>query len=400
MKKVLILTGRFGMGHVSAAKSLEEQILGEYPQVSVEVVDLLEYTAPRLAGAIYKTFGFLAKHGRSLYNFIYKQAGKRDEREWSAFTALSMRRLTELMEDKKPQVVVSTLPLCSLLTSKYKERRDKDLTLVTCITDISSHGEWIQANTDYYLVGGDLVKRQLMAKGVEEDSVIVTGIPVRRAFSENVAEAAAKPMRLLGRQAAEGCGIIQAAAESDGAHQGEQSTDEVKREKRLLIMGGGLGLLPVTPEFYQELSGIPGVRITVITGKNQKLYKMLKGRFENVEAIPFTDRVDLYMKRADVILTKPGGITLFETIFSGKPILMFAPFLQQEVNNMHFALYHHIGRVLPKKQAAWAEEIKRLMLDDCAIRQMTCRVRQLRENYNRDGLRLIFGSPDTTVFAS
>ncbi|WP_130861299.1 MGDG synthase family glycosyltransferase [Bacilliculturomica massiliensis] len=359
--KVLILTGRFGMGHVSVARSLEEQILSEYGDVSVEVVDLMEYTAPKTAGFIYKAFGFLARHGRSLYNFLYKQAGKRDENEWTAFTALSMSRLTGLMETSRPDVVISTLPLSSLLVSKYKERMAKktpggeSITLATCITDISSHSEWIQPNTDFYLVGGDLVKRQLMSKGVEGSRIIVTGIPVRRAFTEA----------------------------------GESGAEAPVREKRLLIMGGGLGLLPRNPEFYEQINAIPGMKTTVITGKNEKLFQMLSGRYENIEAVTYTERVDLYMRRADVVLTKPGGITLFETIFSGKPILMFTPFLQQEVNNMHFALYHNIGRVLSKKQRSWADEIRKLMNDDRAVEQMTCCVQRLRDQYRKDGLRQV-----------
>lgn len=372
--KVLILTGRFGMGHVSVAKSLEEQILGEYKDVSAEVVDLMEYTAPHTANFIYGAFTLLAKHGRSLYNFIYKQAGKRDESEWTAFTAFSMRKLTALLEEKRPDVVISTLPFCSLLVSKYKERTEKKgeqerkpVILATCITDISSHSEWIQPNTDFYLVGGDLVKRQLVSKGVAADSVIVTGIPVRRAFSEK-----------------------------NGQFAEEGTVDKSTADKRLLIMGGGLGLLPKGPDFYEKLNAMSGVKTTVIAGKNEKLYQMLAGRYENIEAVAYTDRVDLYMKRADVVLTKPGGITLFETIFSGKPILMFSPFLQQEVNNMHFALYHNIGKVLSRKQCEWAKQIQSLMADDKAVAQMSSCVAQLREEYNKDGLRQVLCRPEAS----
>lgn len=372
------------MGHVSVAKSLEEQISGEYKNVSVEVVDLVEYTVPKAANLIYGAFGFLAKHGRSLYNFIYKQAGKRDENDWTAFTALSMKKLTALMEDRRPDVVISTLPVCSLLVSKYKERMEKKsgsccgLTLTTCITDISSHSEWIQPNTDFYLVGGELVKRQLVSKGVEEDSIIITGIPVRRAFSET-SETAVMDNEVNG-----------IAERLDTAARNDKKTGE----KRLLIMGGGLGLLPRNPAFYEKINRMEGVKTTVITGKNEKLYQMLADRYENIEAIAYTQHVDYYMKRSDVVLTKPGGITLFETIFSGKPILMFAPFLQQEVNNMHFALYNNIGRVLPKRQADWADQIRRLMADDKAIETMTECVETLRAQYRKDGLRRILGAEE------
>ena len=45
------------------------------------------------------------------------------------------------------------------------------------------------------------------------------------------------------------------------------------------------------------------------------------------------DAMKRYMAQADLILSKPGGITLFETICSELPLLAFSPFLQQEINN-------------------------------------------------------------------
>ena len=94
-------------------------------------------------------------------------------------------------------------------------------------------------------------------------------------------------------------------------------------------MGGGLGLLPRKDSFYEALDALPGVRTTLITGGNQKLYDRLHGRYGHIEVLGFTDKVYEYMARADLLLSKPGGITLFETITSELPILAWEPFLQQ-----------------------------------------------------------------------
>ena len=354
--KVLILTGRFGMGHVSVAHSLKEQVEEKLPQAQVQVTDLLEYTAPKTAGLIYGGFALLTRYGRSLYNFMYRQAGRRDENEWGKLTLLVMKKLSRLMEEQQPDIVISTLPLCSLLAAKYKEKQKKNtgasFYLVTCITDISSHSEWIQPGTDLYLTGGDIVRQQLIRKGVAAEQIRVTGIPVGRAF----------------RQA---------------AVQDSWETVEFHPKKRLLIMGGGLGMLPKEPWFYQRLADETNLQVTVITGKNRKLYQELAGVYDNIEVIGYTDQVERYMRQADVVLTKPGGITLFETIFCEKPILMFSPFLQQEVDNMEFAMLHGIGWVLPKKRKLWAEEICRLMNDSEAIARKTICAKQLKNSYRR-----------------
>ena len=116
------------------------------------------------------------------------------------------------------------------------------------------------------------------------------------------------------------------------------------RERNLLIMGGGLGLLPKRDSVYEALDALPGVHTTIITGNNRKLFDRLAGKYAHIEALGFTDRVYDYMARADLVLTKPGGITLFETIFSELPILAWEPFLEQEKNNARF-LVKWPGRV-------------------------------------------------------
>ena len=39
---ILILTGKFGMGHWSASESLRQQLLRAFPQMGAEVVDLVD----------------------------------------------------------------------------------------------------------------------------------------------------------------------------------------------------------------------------------------------------------------------------------------------------------------------------------------------------------------------
>ncbi len=115
-------------------------------------------------------------------------------------------------------------------------------------------------------------------------------------------------------------------------------------------MGGGLGLLPKSEQFYKELNSLEGVKTTVITGNNKKMYYKLYGRYENIEVVGYTNEVYKYMKDSDLIISKPGGITLFETIYSELPILAFNPFLQQEIDNASFILNNEIGRILGKNK--------------------------------------------------
>lgn len=82
--------------------------------------------------------------------------------------------------------------------------------------------------------------------------------------------------------------------------------------------------------------------------RNQKLYDRLAGRYDNIEVVGFTDRVYDYMAQSDLLLSKPGGITLFESIFAELPMLAWEPFWSRR-RRMPGALEERgLGRLRPR----------------------------------------------------
>lgn len=352
---ILILTGRFGMGHWSAACSLRQQLTESCPEAAVEVVDFPAYAMPKLSGVLYKGFNLLVTHGKPIFNLYYRLTGKGCTDARPLFEDLFLRRLEELLCLQHPDLVIATHPLCAQLVSRLKERAGEEtaveaecqsvpgLPLVTCITDVSTHPEWINRNTDCYLVPDGAIRRSLEENGVDPACVCVTGIPVREEF------------RNL-------------------SHSGPGKVQE------LLIMGGGLGLLPRDPAFYEALNRIPHTHTTIITGQNRRLYERLQGKWENIRVEGYTGSVWEYMARADLIVSKPGGITLFEAIFARVPILAWPPTLQNERGNARWMVEKGIGWVAGSENCVG--EIQALLtdrkrLEDAAFR-MECLRRQLQ----------------------
>ena len=151
-------------------------------------------------------------------------------------------------------------------------------------------------------------------------------------------------------------------------------------------MGGGLGMMPRKDSFYEVLDTMPGVHTTIITGRNQKLYDRLVGKYENIRVIGFTDRVYEYMAWADLVLTKPGGITMFESIFSELPILAWEPFLEQEKNNARFLVKRGLGRVAAKESDECLAAIRELIYDDDTLADMSARMHALKEQLEQESV--------------
>ena len=128
---ILILTGKFGMGHWSAAQSLRQQLLGSRPGASVEVVDFPAYALPNLSGVLYKCFNLLVTHGRHIFNMYYRITGKGHPDVHPPFEGVFMERLTQLLSRQRPDVVIATHPLCAQLVSRLKEKAGEGMSVNT-----------------------------------------------------------------------------------------------------------------------------------------------------------------------------------------------------------------------------------------------------------------------------
>ena len=355
--KALILTAKFGMGHYSAAQSLKADWEKSFPGSQAVVKDILSCAMPSFSQKIYQSFELLVRRGSKLYSTFYKFSSHAEKQLNIARYPMGdflVQCAKRLIRAEKPDVIISTIPVASDIITAYKEKTGDTITLVTCITDISVHPEWVSAGTDYYLVGAEKVKKGLVGRGVPAERVFVYGIPVRQCFKD-------------------------------------QKPAESSLKKHLLIMGGGLGMLPKEMDFYQELASLPDVETVVLTGSNQEAYDKLNGQFAHVNVVGYTKKVDEYMGWADLILTKPGGITTFECIYSGLPMLVVHPALPQELNNAKYIEQHRIGRVLWKRPKNLAATVYECLMDEYSLMAMGRNMGRIRHSLDGGALQKIIG---------
>jgi len=341
---ILILSGQFGMGHQMAAKAIGEQIEQLDQNAHITELDLFACFYPRCSGLIFKVFHILVEHCHGIYNLVYKLSGKM-EVNIKPSGMKAYKKLQKLMDQYQPNVIVCTLPFCAKSIASYIEKTGSKVSLVTCITDISMHTEWITSHTDAYLAPTREVKENLIKWGADSEHVFVTGIPVRQQFLKNNLR----------------------------KHENESAVKEI------LIMGGGLGILPGIGKLIHFLHGFPEVNVTVITGKNHKVYKRWKDRYEDVTVLGYTETIRDYMKKADLVISKAGGITLFELVQCEVPLLIIHPFLEQEVNNARYAERMHIGKVVWEKKQGFIPVLKELLTNNQEWEEMKQNMKYVRD---------------------
>jgi UDP-N-acetylglucosamine:LPS N-acetylglucosamine transferase len=314
----------------------------------VEVEDFFAYAMPGASEAVYRAFSLLVTYGGGLYNTVYRRTADAGADRVPVYALPLQERLERLLSRRQPDAVLATHPVCVQLTARFREKTGSALPLIACITDLTAHSEWLSDQVDCYLVGCHALARELADKGVAREKILVTGIPVRAAF-----------------------------------HPGERRGGGEPR--RLLVMGGGLGLMPRSDSFYQGLNALSGVETTILAGRNEKLRRRLAGQYPHIEVVGFTDQVPRYMAQADLLLSKPGGITLFEAISSGVPMLAWEPFLQQERLNARFLLQAGIGQVAHRGTEDCLNAIHGLLYSDAALARMRENMAALRAQLKAQG---------------
>ncbi len=372
--KVLILSGRFGFGHEMAANAVREEFKRQDDSVEIIQKDLPSYFFPHLSKIVYKVFGMVAERYHRIYNLVYKMSERMNSGEKPG-GPLIFRMFQKMMEEYTPDVIVCTHPFCEKAAATYKAKTGSQIPLVTCITDISVSMEWFSWQTDIYLVPTVEIKDHLLSLGIMPENVLVTGIPVRQQFLKKQEPEIRACRRYIHETI---------KCRSDVCNDaGKESSGEIvdnNSKRQILIMGGGLGIMPELEDLIYTLHEIPNVRTTVITGNNQKLYETWTGRFKDVEVLGYVENIGTYMRQADLVITKAGGITLFELIHSQVPMFIIHPFLEQEIANARYAQGKGFAKVIWDKQDDFTAELKKILEETDGLEEMRrCMVKAHRE---------------------
>ena len=108
----------------------------------------------------------------------------------------------------------------------------------------------------------------------------------------------------------------------------------------LLALGGGFGMGPVA----QILAALDQVarpfQTVVVAGKNEELRRDLaaQDRKHPTHVLGFVNNMHELMAVADLLITKPGGLTTSEAMAMGKPLFILNPIPGQEAANSDFLL--------------------------------------------------------------
>ena len=318
--RILILSASVGAGHLRAAEAVELALRETVPAAYVENIDVLQMTNAafrRLYGTSYLDLVNKAPHVLGYFYDKLDQPSKsgknRGDRLRLAMEKFNLRKLIRHLERNPWDLVINTHFLPAEILAWL--RRDGRLTVpqVTATTDFETHRLWVNQPCEHYFTATDEGKEYLRHWGVPEQDITRTGIPIHPAFCKP------KDRRTLRKKF---------------------NLDEDRPV--VLQLAGGFGVGPIEA-IYRALLAVPEpIQVVVGAGRNEKVKEEL-GRVpvppqHSARVIGFTTEMDEWMRAADLVVSKPGGLTTSEALAAGTVMVIINPIPGQETRNSDFLL--------------------------------------------------------------
>ena len=293
-------------GHHQVADALCEMINQIDPSIDCDKIDILQYSYGKVESLVSKTYLNWIKHSPKSYNWLYQNSvilQQTKEKNYRLYEMLFKHYVKKLVFDKKPDLIICSHALPSFMLNKLKEEKKITTPVINVYTDYFIHGFWGVKHIDYHLVSHFSMKDSLVKKGVTKENIFVTGIPIHPK--------------------------IQTA--------NANNLQSIRTPKNCTIMGGSLGV-GILEELIPKLIHTQNLTFTVVCGKNEKLYEeLIKINHPMIKPLPYVQNredMDNLYSTSDLIITKPGGVTISECLMKGIPALIYHALPGQEQINL------------------------------------------------------------------
>lgn len=320
-RKVLILTADAGFGHRSAANAVAAALNILYgDQCEVVIANPLEdRRAPFFLRDSQSDYDKLVRNMPELYRFGYdaSDASVPVAIAEQALTVLLFEVIRDVIRTHRPDVILSTYPLYQAPLRAVMTISRRPIPLIVTITDLATvHRLWFFNNVDRLMVPTQIVRDLALNYGLLPEQIQVTGIPV----NPIVAQETRSPREI---REALGWRTDMITMLAVGSRRVDRLLDTVN----------------VINHF-----GRP-IQVVVVAGKDADLYRELREMEWHVPVhlYEYVADVPTFMKAADFVVCKAGGLVITESLACGRPMMLIDVIPGQETGNADYVVENGAG---------------------------------------------------------
>jgi len=315
MHKIIILSASTGGGHNQAAISLAGYFKAH--EAEVKIIDFLEVKGKILERVLVGSYSLMYSNLPNVYSRLYSITNNRFSFNISSFFVKAFEsEILKIFIEENPQLIIATHPLIVDTICKLKDKRQISAPFISVITDFKAHRLYLNASVDAYITASEYTRKDLIQKGINRDKIYSYGLPLKQDFL---------------------------------------SKTRYKRKNKeftVLVMGGSNGHSTIEDVLKHILSCRNPLKVIIICGTDKKIFSKLKNSYpgitcnKKINILGYTDKVAALMDEADLLISKPGGLTVSEAISKNLP--MFIPFMLpgQEQENAAFLVESGCAKVV------------------------------------------------------
>ncbi len=321
-RRIAILTLSVGSGHVRAAEMIQRAISDGEEDVDIRTLDAVEMGEAWFRLVYVKPYWWMLKSAPSLWRALFER--RHQKQHGSTAPPWVFRhgcgRVLKEMKEYSPQLVIAT-EIAAAETAALGRREGRfNAPVLAVLTDFQAEPPWVQREIDFYCVASEEARVQLVGWGVSPNRILMSGIPIDPTFALNYDRSEVR--RSLGL--AEDRPVV-------------------------LVMGGGMGPAPLDQIVQSlELCGRP-LQVVAVAGLDsamQERVSRLRGRIAvDLHVFGWSDKIPELMAASDLLVTKPGGLTIAESMAMGLPLLLTHPIPGPEELHQRYLAGHGIAVV-------------------------------------------------------
>ena len=324
-KTILLLSVSAGAGHARAAEAIRAYAELAEPDCRVIHLDVMDYVTSGFRKIYTDFYMRLVNRAPTLWGYLYNYTN--DARPDSSMEKLrrslerwNAKALLREIADLHPDAIICTHFLPAEMLARLIARRELNCPVWVQVTDFDLHRMWVHAGITGYFAANQEVAFRMRAHGIPADAIHVTGIPIMPAFAQTLSRTVCA-----------------------------QEFNLDPSRLTIILMGGGAGLGNLDELAARLLDRSINImntdsqfQLVVLAGKNiktlQALQELAQHHPERLFPFGFTSQVERLMACADLVITKPGGLTTSECLAMGLPMIVNAPIPGQEERNADFVM--------------------------------------------------------------
>ena len=330
-KKILIFYGAYGGGHLAAANAIKNYLDKNYSECETMLIDCIEYINKYLNKISTTAYKEMAKKAPWMWKKVYSNSDHGALAKISTTSnKLMSRKLNVILQDFKPDLVISTHPFSNQMCTNLKKQQKISCKIATILTDMAPHSQWtVDAEyIDYFFVSNEEIKLALVDEGISDSKVFVTGIPLSEKFNMTF-----------------------------NKHDIYEEFKLTPGKTTILFFAGGefgLGRKRTALVFRALIRLFKDFQIVAISGRNKKMNAKfhhlvdLYDVSDRVKVLEYTNKVPELMSISNIVITKPGGLTTSESLASNLPLILINPIPGQEEENADFLVRNGVAVLIGK----------------------------------------------------